>query len=249
MGWVSCVPIEVSPPKYVVIVNAIQRRIEDGTYPPGSKIPSETELVAEFATSRPVVVRALGLLQQEGWIEPQQGRGRFVRGRPASARPAPPRVAGLLDRDETAGVAVISAGPMLAPHRAAAALDVGPDTPVIARQLLVVAELGPVELATVYAPVELAAGTAMASREPIPAGLLRHLARRKGVVFDHATERISARPATAEEADLLKLGEGDCLLTALVSVRDRAGAPQLAIDAAIPPTRHEIEDAFPVSLS
>lgn len=82
--------INVPPPKYAVVVNAVQQRIEDGTYAPGAAIPSETQLMAEFDTSRPTVVRALGILQQDGWIESQQGKGRYVKGRPRPARSSPP---------------------------------------------------------------------------------------------------------------------------------------------------------------
>src|SRR5690348_15067878 len=82
---VDPVPIEVAPPKYVLIVNAVQQRIESGTYPAGVMIPSETELMREFGASRPIMVRALDLLRQDGWIESHQGKGRFVLGRPARA--------------------------------------------------------------------------------------------------------------------------------------------------------------------
>jgi DNA-binding transcriptional regulator YhcF (GntR family) len=71
--------ISVRQPKYVTVVNAIQQRIEDGVYPPGSAVPTEMQLCAEFGASRPVIVRALGILQQDGWLDSEQGKGRFVR--------------------------------------------------------------------------------------------------------------------------------------------------------------------------
>lgn len=240
-------PIEVAPPKYVVVVNAIQQRIEDGTYPPGTAIPSEAQLTAEFDASRPVIVRALGILQQDGWIESQQGKGRFVRSRPgAAARRAPEHVAGLLDQAEDAAVTVLRVGPVMAPNRAAVALGLDPETPVIARRRLVVADIGPVELSSLYVPVELAAGTDIGKPEPINGNVLRHLGQRKDVQFDHATERLSARLPTAEESELLKIGRRDSVLTLLVTAYDIAGKPQLAIDAVLPATRHELEDSFPL---
>ena len=54
---------EVEPPKYVRLAQTIQRRIEDGTYPPGTRVPSENQLVQSFGMSRPTVVRALELLK------------------------------------------------------------------------------------------------------------------------------------------------------------------------------------------
>ena len=78
-------PFEYTPPKYAQVIAEIQRRIESGEYPPGSLLPSEHQLSAEFGMARPTVVRALRVLRQEGWIDTQQGKGSFVRGRPALA--------------------------------------------------------------------------------------------------------------------------------------------------------------------
>jgi GntR family transcriptional regulator len=242
------VPIEFAPPKYAVIVNAIQERIEDGTYPPGVMLPSETALLNEFGTSRPTVVRALEILRQQGWIETQQGKGRFVRAKPPEPRRMPAHAAALL-ADEVAGqVRVVDVVEMPAPMRAASALGVGEGAPVVVRRRLISVEgVGPVELATAYVPVDLAEGTDIRSSKPLPEGLLRHLAARKGIEFDHVTERISARPATAEEADLLDVRRRECVLTALFAACDRDGTPVFALDVVMPPTRHEMEDRFPIT--
>lgn len=241
-------PLEFAPPKYAVVVNTIQQRIADGTYPAGTKLPSETELVHEFGTSRPMVVRALEILKQDGWIDSHQGKGRFVRARQTlSGRQVPPYAGELLDELETAQVTLLQAGPVLATNRVAAALGVEVDTPVISRRRLVVAEIGPVELSTVAVPVETAAGTKVGKPAAIGGGLLEHLASAKGIEFDHATQRISARHPTAEEADLLQVGRRDVVLTLLLAVHDRSGAALLCVDAVLPASRHELEDVFPLS--
>ncbi|MFF5243684.1 winged helix-turn-helix domain-containing protein [Streptosporangium sp. NPDC000095] len=72
-----------------------QRRIEVGDYPPGSMLLSENQLINEFGVSRPTVVAALRVLREQGWVESQQGKGRFVRRR--RGRTTPPRT-GLPDR-------------------------------------------------------------------------------------------------------------------------------------------------------
>src|ERR1700722_5002573 len=91
-----------SSPKYAQVVAEIRRRIERGTYPPGSLLPSEHQLVAEFGISRPTIVRALAALRQDGWIDTQQGKGSFVRGRPALADAERTRPAhGVLELAET----------------------------------------------------------------------------------------------------------------------------------------------------
>src|SRR5579859_3417346 len=72
-----------APPKYAQVVAEIQRRISEGEYAPGTLLPSEHQLVTDFGVSRPTIVKALSSLRQDGWIETQQGKGSFVRGRPA----------------------------------------------------------------------------------------------------------------------------------------------------------------------
>lgn len=241
-------PIEFAPPKYAVIVNALQARIEDGTYAPGVILPSETALMAEFNVSRPTVVRAFELLREHGWIDTQQGKGRYARGKPADPRGLPQHAAALLAEEVDGQVQVLDVAEVPAPARAAAALDVEEGTPVLARRwLLSVEGVGPVELSTAYVPVALADGAGLDDPEPLQDGLLRHLRARKQVDFDHATQRISARAATAGESRLLEVGRRECLVTVLLTVYDGTGTPVLAVDVVVPPSRHELEDTFPIS--
>jgi DNA-binding GntR family transcriptional regulator len=78
---------DYAPPKYAQVVAEIKRRIESGQYAPGSLLPSEHQLVESFGVSRPTIVKSLSALRQDGWIETQQGKGSFVRGRPAQSGP------------------------------------------------------------------------------------------------------------------------------------------------------------------
>lgn len=58
------------------IVEAIER----GTMPPGSKLPTERELAAQFGLSRSAVREALTPLELAGRIKREVGRGTFVLG-------------------------------------------------------------------------------------------------------------------------------------------------------------------------
>jgi GntR family transcriptional regulator len=242
------VPIEVTPPKYIKIINALQQRIEDGTYPTGATLPSETRLIEEFDVSRPTVVRALEIMRQQGWIDAQHGKGRTVRGKPATGgRTLPAHTAALLDASEIGAVDVLEAGPVIAPPRAATALGLRDGAAVIARRRLMrVDGVGPVELSAVYVPVELASGTGVGELHPLTEGLLPHLAARKRIEFDHVVERVSARIATADETRLLELPKRDAVLTLLLTICDPSGAALLAIDMVLPASRHELEDVFPL---
>jgi GntR family transcriptional regulator len=240
--------IEITPPKYAVMVNTIQRRIQDGTYAPGAAIPSEAALQAEFDVSRPTAVRALGILQQDGWIDAEQGKGRFVRSSSAIASRRPTNeMNSIINYQEDAAVTVVHAGPVLADGRIASALGLAEGTPVIVRRRVVSVEDEPVELSAFYVPVELAAGTGIGDPEQIAEGVVRRLSRRKAVELDHATERIAARHASKEEAKLLAVTSKDCLLDVLLTIYDRAGKPLMAVRLLLPSSRHELEDTFPVA--
>ena len=66
------------------------------------------------------MVRALRVLRQEGWIETQQGKGSFVRGRPALAEVTWPERRGKaeLDRDESREPGeLVQRRPGRCPHR------------------------------------------------------------------------------------------------------------------------------------
>ncbi|SFN48051.1 regulatory protein, gntR family [Actinomadura madurae] len=63
---------------YARITDALRQRIADGTYAPGTRLPGETALCAEFGVARNTVRRALSTLQGEGLITVRTGVGRFV---------------------------------------------------------------------------------------------------------------------------------------------------------------------------
>ena len=74
-------PGSVAMPKYPyeVVADSIRERIQDGTYPPGSKLPSRTEMCAEFAVSDIVVGAAMRKLRDEGLTETLPGIGVYVK--------------------------------------------------------------------------------------------------------------------------------------------------------------------------
>src|SRR5579884_2542112 len=80
-------------PAHLRVSHALEERIERGEYGAGHWLPTEKELSAEFAVSRPVVRAALLELQRRGLIEREAGQRPRVNGRAttigASRRAAP----------------------------------------------------------------------------------------------------------------------------------------------------------------
>ncbi|WP_409310494.1 FadR/GntR family transcriptional regulator [Pectobacterium sp. B1J-3] len=64
------------------VVNAVYDQIKekllDGSWPPGSKLPSESELTASFNVSRVSIRSAVQRLRDLGIVITQQGKGSFV---------------------------------------------------------------------------------------------------------------------------------------------------------------------------
>ncbi|WP_055483084.1 GntR family transcriptional regulator [Sphaerimonospora mesophila] len=236
--------MDFAPPKYAQVMTAIQQRIRDGEYAPGTMLPSETQLVREFGVGRTTVVRALQTLAMQGWIEREHGRGSFVKGRPEA--PAD-RVRPGLSAAEHAETAesIVSVERVPAPRHIAHLLGVDERTPVIARMRLAKQGERTSAVETFWFPLEIALGTDLDKPDPLRYGVRQHLQAVKRLRFDHVTERLAARKPTQEEANLL--GSTAPVLGVLATVHDAAGSVLLALSLALPGELHELEDVYPVS--
>jgi GntR family transcriptional regulator len=238
---------DYAPPKYAQVVAEIRRRIESGEYPAGSLLPSEKQLGDAFDVSRPTIVKSLSVLRQDGWIDTQQGKGSFVRGRPALAGAERTRPAqDILELPEvTLSGKLIQAGVKLAPAYVTTLLGLEPGASAFSRQRLFAQDGEPVELASLWLPLELAKGTDLASPELLGESIRQHLQARKKVRLDHAVERISARKPTGEEAGLLQVAADAPVLNVIVAAFDASANPVHVTDVVLPGDRHEIRDAYP----
>jgi DNA-binding GntR family transcriptional regulator len=74
---------------YKTITDALRRRIAEGEFPPGTQLPSEADLRAEYGVARNTLRRALAELEGEGLLITMPGRGRIASSREDAAPPAP----------------------------------------------------------------------------------------------------------------------------------------------------------------
>lgn len=74
-------PGEISRPNsmYQQLADRLAEAISGGEYEPGSMLPSETQLMKQYAVSRPTVRAAIAELRSMGLVFSQHGRGSFVR--------------------------------------------------------------------------------------------------------------------------------------------------------------------------
>ena len=68
-----------SPGKlYLNLASLMRRRLTGGEWEPGDQIPPLTALAAEFGVANVTVRQAIAILEDEGLVHRQQGRGTFV---------------------------------------------------------------------------------------------------------------------------------------------------------------------------
>jgi DNA-binding GntR family transcriptional regulator len=63
---------------YATVLEVVKQRIIDGQYPIGSFLPTEAELEKEFDVSKITVRKAVELLENDGYVKKQSGKGTTV---------------------------------------------------------------------------------------------------------------------------------------------------------------------------
>lgn len=86
MSSVNRVSIDLdrTRPIWRQVAAEVVRRIEDGTYPVGSRVPSVVELSAEFGVAASTAQKVLAHLKAEGMVRAEVGLGTFVEDRPSA---------------------------------------------------------------------------------------------------------------------------------------------------------------------
>lgn len=60
------------------LLDSLWSKIKDGTYPPGSQLPSGRSLADEYNVSHSTIQRAVATLRERGILVGRPGRGVFV---------------------------------------------------------------------------------------------------------------------------------------------------------------------------
>lgn len=224
-------------PAYQQIADELRRRVQSGTIAPGSKLPTEIELMNEFDVSRVVARLAVGVLRTEGLIYSRQGKGTFVREHRPVRRIAGDRYRADLAQIKRHGVPdppkgtsftrdhgitwdqyrldkdfhVVPATPEIAEL-----LDLDPElgTPVLQRKFVFYASGRPQQMSWSYYPFDLVRDTPVAdpANEPWPGGNLAQLAT-LGIFITFVEESVRSRMPTPDERRTLNIADGVPVLT------------------------------------
>lgn len=200
---------------YRQIADHLRSAIESRELPPGAKLPSESDLVSQYDVSRVTARRALAVLVTDGLVTAEHGRGWFVRRQPPVRRLSSDRFARRKDgkaaftvdmeaNERSFRVDVLYVGTEPCPPDAAHRLSLEPGESVAVRRRRYITEGQPIEYATSYIPLDIAAGTPILEPNSGPGGIYARM-EDKGLIFERYEEEVTARMPTEEELRALAL--------------------------------------------
>ncbi len=206
------------------IAQHLRNDIEGGTLSSGTKLPTEPELAKRFGVNRHTVRRAVSVLQDDGLVSVEQGRGTFVRewadshslANRGKLMRAPEQDAA--DHGETLRLSHIAAD-----THVASALRLRPGEEVIQLDLVSVVDNRPVSLSSHYIPAKRFKGFEKAFKRTHS---VEEALKKCGVKgLSHGRTKVSASLPSAAEAKILRLPKGQPLVVAENVVVDLKGIP------------------------
>lgn len=207
-------------PLYFQLATRMEAAIRDGSVPAGSRVENEVAFGLRLGLSRPTVRRAIQELVDKGLVVRQRGVGtQVVQGRFTRQVELTSLYEDLASAQLAPSTRVISLGSIGADEAVATALGLQPGDAVIHLRRLRLSEGEPIAVLDNHLPPELGDVTA---EELAERGLYQVL-RARGVAIKVATQRIAARAATEDEAQLLEIAPGTPVLTAHRVAFDASG--------------------------
>lgn len=238
------------------IADDLRRSVLDGTLAPGAKLPSRHQLASQYGVSDRVAVEAVRLLISEGFVEARSGSGSYVRQRPERQRLTrswyTERSGGSPFRAQTSAAghdAGWESSTERAPMTPAVAerLNASPGDPAMRTRYTFLSDGEPVMLSVSWEPASLTEGTPVMLAEEGPhagKGVVERMAV-IGQQIIHAEETVSARPALATEAEVLKIRPGSTVLT-IARVYYTAQRPVETASIVLPVERYSLVYEIPV---
>jgi len=201
-------------PYYQQIADLLRAEIEEGVSEGnGFRLASEQELCERFGVTRTTVRSALDVLEREGRIYRQVGRGTF-----AAARRIEQNITELVSTTEdmrrrgwSVSTRVLSVECVPATGKVSGALGLAPAQEVYELARLRLAGDEPISLQICYLPAHLCPGL---EAHDLSASLYRLLESEYNLHLWTARETLSARRATGAEAGLLDITVRDAVLYA-----------------------------------
>lgn len=211
----------MAQPEYLRIAADLRRRISEGEWGPGDRIPTLPELHVAYGVSEAPVRAALRMLTNEGLIESRARAGTRVRPRPPVHRLAADRYrtkpsaapSTAFTRDQGIGWSEYRLDKKFeriqADEELAALFECEPGEQLLARHFVFYDNDEPTQMSTSYVRWADVGGTPVADpiNEPWPGGTRAQLAS-LGIRVTAITESFTAAMPTEREAETLRIGAG-----------------------------------------
>ena len=250
--------IEAPQPRYQQLADLLRAAIEHGDYAPGSTLESEATLAERHGVDRRTVNRAILSLRAEGLVHVERGNRTIVRELPMLTRDAVTRqqireeghargaFQAELARFGIEAHSDVEVSQQPTPPDIAELLDIEAGQPALTRMRRMTAGTVPVQLATSWLPLSIAASTQLAEADSGTGGIYSRLAD-----LNHApaefTEAVRLRLPTDDERQFLRLDIEQRVYAIRRTTRDVGGLVVEVNDIVLPAHQWELVYTWPAN--
>jgi GntR family transcriptional regulator len=234
------------------IADMLRERIRRGEWGPGERLPSIPAIATEYGVAKQTIQRTIDQLRVEGALITRPGSGTFVRGTKRRLNRLSRGRYGA-QRGYHADLAaryrqhLTEVGHSPAPADVAEAFGVSPGTTLVVRRHLVRTSDVPVEVGASWLRAADADGTVLARAEVFDRPLYQEVEEVTGRSYTNATDQITARLPSRDEAQLLQIRPDTPVLVLLHIAYDQRGKAIEVAQAVWPGPVTSLTEKYPIA--
>ncbi|MFF6979390.1 GntR family transcriptional regulator [Streptomyces sp. NPDC008343] len=246
------------PPPHQVVASDLRRRLAEGEWEVGAKLPSRAQLAQHYGVGPNVLQKATERLILEGLLEGRAGSGtyvapprerrRMIRSRHRERRGSSPFRADMSEIGRRGTWEASSEARTPAPENIARRLGITPGDPTVRTAYEFLADGKPAQLSVSWEPMIITGDTPILLPEMGPLAGQGVVERMRSIGIDVENWLEIPRPvrATQEQADLLGISAGDLVLAIERTYYASDGRAVETADIVVPDRSWEVAYEFAV---
>lgn len=246
------------PPQHQVVANDLRRRIANGEWEVGTRLPSRARLAQEYGVGSNVLQKAQERLIVEGLLEGRAGSGtyvarprdrrRMVRSRHRERRGGSPFRSDMAELGRSGTWEAHSQARTSAPTDIARRLGIDVGALCVRTDYEFLADSRPAQLSVSWEPMSITGDTPIVLPEMGPLAGRGVVERMRSIGIDITTALEVPRPSRAsqEQANLLGISLGDQVLIIERTYYDGDGRAVETADIIVPDARWEVAYEFAI---